>query len=391
LASTQKSLTRWLKQGLITAEQQQAILDFEATKPTGSWQSWGFVALGAIIAGIGLVSIVAANWGAIPDSLKLGFDFFLLTITALGIYFNQNSLKPHRFDALIIIYLLLCLASIGLISQIYHTGGLLHHAFLFWSAITLPVALFSRKAFVPYLWVTIFMPSLVLVIGEFSGKGIGNSDFLFDLKLAPQLVALAALLCGFLALLLRQFFELPSFQRIFYFWFLMVGLFALGVFDALHSFGEAGIMRQELYGALIILALAMSVLLWMQIDYLKSNRVLLLIALALFIGFVGPQIISINGLFFSRHLEFEMAAPLISLSILFIFAIVAGREGWRKSFSLVTLMIGVRFLVVYFQAMGGLAATGFGLLISGFLIMAMVWLWHKSRDLILARMGAGGE
>ncbi|RUM94136.1 MAG: hypothetical protein DSZ28_04805 [Thiothrix sp.] len=384
-----KNLTRWLKQGLITAEQQQAILDFEENKPAGSWQSWGFVALGAIISGIGLVSIVAANWRVIPDSLKLGFDFFLLAITALGIYFNRNSLKPHRFDALIIIYLLLCLASIGLISQVYHTGGMLHHAFLFWSVMTLPVVLFARKAFVPYLWVTVFLPSVVLVIGEFSDKGIGNSDFIFDLKLVPQLVALAALFCGFLALLLRQFFELPSFRRIFYFWFLMVGLFALGIFDALHSFGEAGVMRQELYGVLIILALVMSVFVWLQIDYLKSSRVLLIIALALFIWFAGAQIIPVNGLFFTAHLEFEMAAPLISLSILFIFAIVAGREGWRKSFSLVTLMIGVRFLIVYFQAMGGLAATGLGLLISGFLIMAMVWLWHKSRDLTLARIGAG--
>jgi hypothetical protein len=166
-----------------------------------------------------------------------------------------------------------------------------------------------------------------------------------------------------------------------------MGLLALGFFDALHSVDAGERIAQGLYGVLAALAMAVGVLIWLQTDYRKSSKILLTLALLLFLFFAGPKLYFIDGLFALSIFEYGLAAPIVSMSVLFLFAIVSGRQGWRKSFSLATLMIGVRFLVLYFQAMGGLAATGLGLLISGLLIMGIVWVWHKSRGFLMAQMG----
>ena len=45
-------------------------------------------------------------------------------------------------------------------------------------------------------------------------------------------------------------------------------------------------------------------------------------------------------------------------------------------------LIGLRFLIVYFQVIGDLAMTGFGLVISGVVILLSVWGYNKYKLLI---------
>lgn len=56
-----------------------------------------------------------------------------------------------------------------------------------------------------------------------------------------------------------------------------------------------------------------------------------------------------------------------------------GNQGLTTSFNIMTLLIGIRFIILYFQALGGLAATGFGLIISGALLIAIAWAWQQYR------------
>ena len=44
------------------------------------------------------------------------------------------------------------------------------------------------------------------------------------------------------------------------------------------------------------------------------------------------------------------------------------------------LLVGIRFLVVYFEAIGGLALSGLGLVISGGIILGGVALWNNNRQ-----------
>lgn len=51
----------------------------------------------------------------------------------------------------------------------------------------------------------------------------------------------------------------------------------------------------------------------------------------------------------------------------------------RKLFQWFLFFLGMRFLVLYFQALGGLATTGVGLIISGGMVIGMAVLWNKYR------------
>ena len=74
--STITKLNQWLQAGLITPAQHANILSFEAEQRQHS-NGWlySFMILGAAIIGLGIISLIAANWANIPESVKLGANF----------------------------------------------------------------------------------------------------------------------------------------------------------------------------------------------------------------------------------------------------------------------------------------------------------------------------
>jgi hydrogenase maturation protease len=120
------------------------------------------------------------------------------------------------------------------------------------------------------------------------------------------------------------------------------------------------------------------------------NRVLLLTCLVLLLFYYHPTLL-FNG---STYYEYfwstntqniawwqadDIRAPLLSLLILGLYSIHMGNLGLSTSFNIITILMGLRFIVLYFQALGGLAATGFGLIISGALLITLAWAWQKYR------------
>ena len=51
----------------------------------------------------------------------------------------------------------------------------------------------------------------------------------------------------------------------------------------------------------------------------------------------------------------------------------------KRLFDFATLVIAVRFLTVYFEVFGSLAATGGGLILSGLVILGAAFLWNTGR------------
>ena len=60
-------------------------------------------------------------------------------------------------------------------------------------------------------------------------------------------------------------------------------------------------------------------------------------------------------------------------------AAVAAAMERKRLFDLAALVIGIRFIVVYFQVFGSLAVTGVGLIISGSVILGIAYLWYRYR------------
>ena len=84
-----EKLDQWQQAGLLSSAQHDAILAFEAKQPSrSSWWLYSLMILGAVIIGLGIISLIAANWADIPDVLKLGVDFLLLLALEGSIYWQ---------------------------------------------------------------------------------------------------------------------------------------------------------------------------------------------------------------------------------------------------------------------------------------------------------------
>ena len=383
---SQRKLEQWRQAGLITADQANAIVAFEQHQASRtSWWLYSIMILGVVIIGLGVISLIAANWATIPDTLKLGVDFAALTLLALAIYWQYD--KPQRawLETLVAGFLLLCLASIGLIAQIFHTGGQWYHALLFWSVITLGITLFAHSLFTRFFWVTLMLHSVLWSINAL----YGTHDY-HMLDGFPMMLLLAPLLCAALYYFTTHIHRLIGFSSSLLFWFQLTAIVSLVFVDVSRSGGELHDYHSEWYMPAYILAAVLATGIILHRDYKLLNKLLLLGCLGLLLGYYQPD------LWFSGHSRYslfgssahdvsfwqadDIRAPLLTLLILFLYALHAGNSGQQRAFNIATFLIGLRFVVLYFQAMGGLAATGIGLIISGILIMSIAWLWYKSRE-----------
>lgn len=385
-------LQRWVQAGLISPTQHEAILAFETSHPQRSnWWLYSLMILGSAIIGLGVISLIASNWAEIPDTVKLAANFALLALLAAGIYWQYpNQSQGVWFEVLVVGFMLLCLASIGLISQIFHSGGAWYHALLFWALITALLSLFAHSLFTRFFWVTLFLSGLVWSIVA----GVGT-HFRHTLDEFPAALLLAPLLAALLYQLALRNKWLHGFASSLFFWFQVGAVIALVFADIARSGGELLDYQASRYLPAYMAAALLAVGILLQQQYRLTNKLLLLAALALLLLyyypdllFTGEQRYSLFGTYDHETVSFwqadDVRAPLLTLAILFLYAIHAGNVGHQRTFNLVTFLIGARFVILYFQAMGGLAATGVGLIISGGLIMGIAWLWYKGRERLRA-------
>lgn len=389
MANLEKKLLNWLDQGLIDQEQLAAINQYELNKAKSTntpWWLYSLLILGASIISLGVISLIAANWANIPDLIKLGAAFFLLLLLAATILWQQQSTTSYAYDALITAFIILCLAVIGLISQIFHQGGHWYHALLLWSAITLPVVLFARQLFAYFFWSTLFFHAAIWgAIGLSSGTFDGT-----DYVQLPALFLLAPLLAATGYAFTRLSQHLKPFQSSFFFWFQISGLVALIFIDIIRSGGEIRSFDLSWYLPAYIVAAILMSLIASNPGYRLVNKALLISIILLlllyfhpFILFDGETRYSYTATQSASATTFwtadDVRAPFLTILILFLYATHAGNSGQHRTFNVMTFLIGLRFVILYFQAMGGLAATGVGLILSGLMIIGIAWFWHKSR------------
>ncbi len=364
MSKLEKGLKEWVALGLISSDQAARIRHHEAAKPEASWVLSGLLLLGAGIVGIGIISLIAANWNEIPDPVKLGGDFLLLTALAVATFRSWEAKKAIQFEALLLSFLILCLASIGLISQIYHTGGKLYQALLLWSLITFGAAIAARRTAVPFLWAGAFLTGLVFTaLDSVALQPIFQRDYHAVFMAVP-------LLCAGLTVLSKGLAEESGPTRAFRSWTLIAGLLALVVaeFPELSRYkvgeGQTALVPGYVLGTVAAFGI------WRSFGYRNIQKKLLLLTLGLFfIPFHLPRV----------GIEAPLTYAVLTIAVLSLVAIFLASLKERRLFQLFLSFLSLRFLVLYFQAFGGLATTGVGLIISGCLVIALAVLWNRYR------------
>jgi uncharacterized membrane protein len=374
--SLSAGLNRWVAAGIIDEGQRSSILAHEEHSSGGArtrWALYGFLILGVSIIGIGLISLIAANWQHISGGAKLFFDFtFLAGVAALALFLDRTG-RDILYDATLSFFGLLVLASIGLISQIFHTGGALYQAIFFWAAITFPLGLFSKKGFFPYLWVAGFIGALALWSASAASWWQGYDE---DETIASLIMTLP-FLCFFLCSAMNRARPLALYARAFAQWTIVCFLAMVLLTDIYLSTKEVDLSAGLLAPAGVFALLSLGALFSEKQTSLKEKITVLILMVSAALPYL-PLLVSLEITPYRSGNQLQGA--LYSITMLLLLSVLFIIKDRKKLFNAATMLAGFRFLVVYFQVFGDLAATGLGLIFSGMIIIGVALLWFKQRD-----------
>jgi len=151
----QKEVKKWQEEGIIEEEQAKRIigryLSFREERKAIRAEARLvkiFSIFGTILVGIGVILLIATNWGKLPPF----FNTSLLILATLATYYIGWQLKYERKthlkvgDALIFLGSLLFGASLILICQIYHIRIEYSNLILVWALAILPLAYFTKSS-----------------------------------------------------------------------------------------------------------------------------------------------------------------------------------------------------------------------------------------------------
>lgn len=371
--SLQRQLKRWTEAGLIRPEQAEQIQAFEKRDRQSSL-IYALAGLAGLAMAIGVVSIVAANWGVIPGRIKLGID--LCCLAALG----YGSMRWHEQgpgwlgEAASVLSYGLVLASIALVGQVYQLGGNTAVALGLWSALTFPLMAYGRSRGLALVW----------LLGLQTTYAVGLIE-LVDVSHRLQGLAVAAAAWPPLALLAlggsrrcrRVRPELAA-VAVYLGWselVLVASAGTLAFYGRPHFTGTEGL----LLGALVSLAATCGLIATVPADNAggRMSRWLLLGAFA-----VGqlPSLVP--------HGEVPVAAALSFIALWYVVALTAHRSALRWALHYATAAIGIRLLIVYFEVFGSLLDTGLGLVTGGLLTLLLIWFWARKRREFDRELGA---
>lgn len=376
--SLAKKLTEWEKAGLVRQEQVAAIYQHEQNLPENHWVLSGLMILGVVIIGIGVISLIAANWSDIPNALKLAVDFLMLSAIGYAIFRSSRSADVTRretaFNAWIVAMQVAALASIGLISQIYHTGGKLYQAILFWSLLVAPLSMMATKFFPPMFWMGGLLGAMTWSVMD---SGIFRSLFASNVSYVAYSLTMFCLMIAVVTRLFSRGEERPL-TRVARFWTGYTGIGAL-LFLEFADHRRDGVEFVPMYLGLAFLAISLGGIVLGGV-YNRFQRLSMMAMLLFFTTLAHIQQLgtpSGSG----RGAEWLVRVGLVLLTLLSAGVFAASLRA-QRTFQFVLAIIGMRLLGVYFEAVGGLAATGVGLIVSGGIVIGMGWLWNKYRKTI---------
>lgn len=161
-----RQLDKLVAAGIITPTQKLQILDFD-NDVGHSWIYRILMILGIFTLGVGVISIVAANWQDIGDMVKLIVMLLLLLFSALGVlyYLKQNKTKVAEKWALS--EFLFSGAAIGLIIQVFQlSGGKIYAPLGVWALMTFFLLFLPKQKLISYFWMPLFLTWAVMWIGD---------------------------------------------------------------------------------------------------------------------------------------------------------------------------------------------------------------------------------
>ncbi|HNR89043.1 MAG TPA: DUF2157 domain-containing protein [Spirochaetota bacterium] len=374
----ERKLAAWADAGLLTAKQRDRILDFERSAVRTNIAAYTVIGLGAIIIAIGVISLIAYNWDAIPDRVKLAANFILLIAGALAAARAYGSARSIAFEIICSVFFMLIGASIGLISQVFHSGGAFYEAATVWAAIALPLVLASRGTVTVHLWMTIAIIALYGQIDQSLSEALRERSTFTVVLLSAHLPA--ALGIAALALRRRSDEDIATLGRSLAVWAFAGALVGTIFLSVPSDYGDA--FSPGPWIATVLVANGALVATACALAWKVYGRGIIVLAS----GIALYALLAITNLRQVHPDIREVTDAALFILAWFVAAFFLFRLDYRKLFNALIVGIGIRFLVVYFQVFSDLAMTGLGLIVSGLAIIGLSALYIKKRESLYALM-----
>jgi uncharacterized membrane protein len=371
---------RWQKAGLVDDELARRIVAWEVAnrRPVALWAIAG---TGVLAMGLGVMAIVGANWELIPAWLKLAVDLGLNGACAVAVFVFWQRQRLWLRETMALLLFGLVLSGIALIGQIYQLQSAPWRALVLWLVLCTPfLALTARTRWTGALW------TLAVVTTWFTA-----SDQIHDLLaqiavlpsrrqywesglLFPLMGFLAA--CGMIVVAsLRRLQPEARGQADLLMRLAMAGLIAacsLSMAFAWRRSGDGGPLGAIVAAAIATLPAALAV--WSTQAGPQRRVLLALLGASVAVWTVALLVSGFEGK------KADVVRAVLFIAYWGAIGTMAARAGTRALFGLAFTMIGLRLLILYFEAIGGLTATGLGLIGGGVLCLALAAVgWRLMR------------
>lgn len=360
-----RKLAAWQEAGLIDAPTAAAIRAHEAShaRPVALW---AVIGIGALAVGLGVISVVAANWEDVPGTVRLAIHLALMIGLGGWLAWRGETLEraqPWGFEAGLFVLGVLGLAFFGHLGQVYQTGSPLWQPLATWLALFAPLLMLRGQSWLNALLLT---GALVVACWDYAGGEYGVFD---PDENAPSpwlaLVTALPLALAPLAAWLRE----RSARRAFWKRLEQLALvYAVGGASLTCIAAGLGEFDDEVFS-------------------FASQTVRALVALAA-AGLVAAARRTRSGeasaaLLAGAGVAVFVAAPISGSDLLggvLFMALWAGiaaaalHAGWRGVFQLAVAAIALRLIVLSFELASDLLTSGFGLILAGLLILGVAWI-----------------
>ena len=364
-----RKIAIWHEAGLIDAGTRDRLLAYETdhARPLALWAVFG---IGALAIGLGLVSVIAANWEAIPGQLRLGVHLALIAGALAALFLREERLaetSPWAVEALVFVTAAFGLTFFGHLGQVYQTSSPLWQPLAVWLALFAPLLLLSGRSWPSALvllggavWCAWDYAAATTGFGGMRDPGLGWLVWTGFVTALP--VLFAPLAAG-----LRARSTRPDFWRRLEQLALAYAVAGASLACALASaggFGNSGMTKE-----------------WVSLA--TSGAVALIAGLGVVLarpdvsGRMAGAIIAGAGLagalaYLANDLTTLAAALCMGLWVGIAAAALAAQ--WRGVFQLAVGVIALRLIVLSFELAGDLLTSGAGLIAAGLMILGVAWV-----------------
>lgn len=357
-----KKITQWQNAGLISAEQGRKINVWEQqnNKP---YLFYGLIALSLFCIGLGIISVIAANWDTIPAVIKLGSALLLLSGCACLTYMAYLKQKQAWFDGSIFLFALSVLGVIGLTAQVYQLQPDGYTAYLLWSTLIFPLLFFVKSALLPLIWIPVMWGSFwsYIIDHEIAAKTLEIITNSWDYAIPILWLALWIIFYQLLDKYVGKY--AAGIKKALVFWLAFYIVVTIFMIDrdygtALLNHNHHGLQHAD--NGIRISFIVLSACLCALSFRLGGKK------------FIWPFLLAVM-----------IAGSLLPLGFVISLTALAGagfyayKTNRPRLLNFILVLAGIRIFIIYIDIFGSLMQTGLGLILSGFILLGLIFGWLK--------------